>query len=288
MPIAPWWRCCGPCLGRIEGSPLPPAAPLLTTLPCRNPLWLPIDWIARPICPLCHQALPWRQDSRGESSLCQACRERLDLPAAGLQGVLSLAWWAVGSYSGDLRKQLLRARRQAHAPVVEALADLLAGQVLHQLSAPGERSEKPLLLPIPSWKKKANPLPGLISRRLARRLGWRCVPELLERAHPVLGQHHLNRSMRFANQHQAFRCRNRGEASEGRRHPVLIVADILTSGATAESAALCLGQAGWRVRGLLCLARTPERGSRPGALAHQGNEGGRDLRFASRCGDGPG
>ena len=54
---------------------------------------------------------------------------------------------------------------------------------------------------------------------------------------------------------------------------MLIVDDILTSGATAESAALCLKQGGWRVRGLLCLARTPERGSRPGALGRQGNEG---------------
>jgi predicted amidophosphoribosyltransferase len=40
---------------------------------------------------------------------------------------------------------------------------------------------------------------------------------------------------------------------------VLIVDDILTTGATATSAARCLAAAGWRVEGVLCLARTGAR-----------------------------
>jgi adenine/guanine phosphoribosyltransferase-like PRPP-binding protein len=55
-----------------------------------------------------------------------------------------------------------------------------------------------------------------------------------------------------------------------------LVDDILTSGATALAAAEALQQEGWRVQGLLCLARTPERRQV------------RDLEWVSRQGDRPG
>ncbi|MEB3322908.1 MAG: hypothetical protein VKI81_08795 [Synechococcaceae cyanobacterium] len=114
---------------------------------------------------------------------------------------------------------------------------------------------------IPSWKRHANPLPGLLCRALGRRHGLG-TSDLLERAHPVLGQHHLDRRLRLANQRNSFRCRRGPRQSERRRQPVLLVDDILTTGATACSAADALQAAGWRVEGLLCLARTPRSGGR--------------------------
>jgi adenine/guanine phosphoribosyltransferase-like PRPP-binding protein len=55
---------------------------------------------------------------------------------------------------------------------------------------------------------------------------------------------------------------------------VLLIDDILTTGATACAAASALREQGWSVAGMACLARTPWQG--------------RDLRSKSRYGDRPG
>lgn len=115
---------------------------------------------------------------------------------------------------------------------------------------------RPLLVPVPSWKRSGNPLPDLVCRQLVRQLGYR-RDDLLERSRPVLGQHHLKRAMRLANQEGAFRCRRRPRPGEATGRPILIVDDILTSGATGCSAALALETLGWPVVGMVCLARTP-------------------------------
>jgi predicted amidophosphoribosyltransferase len=133
--------------------------------------------------------------------------------------------------------------------------------------APAAPGERPLLVAIPSWKRRGNPLPPRLCRELGQRLGLRQA-DLLERTRPVLGQHHLGRRLRQANQEGAFRCRRGPRGEERRRRPLLLVDDILTTGATACSAAGALEAAGWQVRGLLCLARTPprSRGRTPGVI----------------------
>jgi predicted amidophosphoribosyltransferase len=122
---------------------------------------------------------------------------------------------------------------------------------------------RPLLVPVPSWKRRGNPLPALVCRQLVRQLGYR-HDDLLERSRPVLGQHHLKRAMRLANQDGAFHCRRGPHPGEATGRPVLIVDDILTSGATGCNAALALETLGWPVVGMLCLARTPRDRSRSG------------------------
>jgi predicted amidophosphoribosyltransferase len=128
----------------------------------------------------------------------------------------------------------------------------------------GNPWEQPLLVPIPSWKRQANPLPGLLCGALEWAGGLRQTA-LLERSRPVLGQHHLGRDLRLANQAGAFRCRRPPGVGERARRPLLIVDDILTTGATVCSAAAALQQDGWRVLGAVCLARTPE-GARQAVL----------------------
>lgn len=174
----------------------------------------------------------------------------------------------MGRYEGDLRRRLLGLRQR---PEARALTALLSSLQPALPPAP----QRPVLVPVPSWKRHANPLPPLLSRCLARQLGLTQAP-LLARAHPVLGQHHLGRQLRFANQRGSFLCRRPPRAGEARRRPVLLVDDILTTGATALAAASALEAGGWQVRGLLCLARTPRAG------------GGRDLEWRGRYGDKPG
>ena len=81
----------------------------------------------------------------------------------------------------------------------------------------------------------------------------------------MLGQHHLGRELRWANQAGAFRC---SSPLTGQRRPVLLIDDILTTGATACAAAAALGERGWLVAGMVCLGKTPRRD--------------RDLRSTSR------
>jgi predicted amidophosphoribosyltransferase len=123
--------------------------------------------------------------------------------------------------------------------------------------------QRPLVVPVPSWKRQGNPLPALVCQELVRQLGYRRA-DLLERSRPVLGQHHLGRTLRLANQAGAFRGRRGPRLGEALGRPVLIVDDILTSGATGCSAATALETLGWQVVGLLCLARTPRGRTRAG------------------------
>jgi predicted amidophosphoribosyltransferase len=173
-------------------------------------------------------------------------------------GLDPLPWWGAGRYGGNLRHLLLDLRRRPRIEAVAALARGVRRALVATAVEPRQLQgwcERPLLVPIPSWKRRANPLPPLFCRALERGGDFRRL-DLLERSRPVLGQHHLGRRMRLANQQGAFRCLRPPGPGEARRHPVLIVDDILTTGATANSAARCLAAAGWRVEGLLCLART--------------------------------
>jgi len=203
-------------------------------------------------CPLCRRRV---DTSDPASILCSACRHRLKWPLTGLQGIHPLPWWAAGFYADGLRSLLLDLRRRPRPEALDALIGPLRPPTqIQRLGA--------LLVPIPSWKRHGNPLPGLLCERLRCRLRLRRV-DLLEHRHPVLGQHHLNRRLRFANLENAFHCRQPPLPGQARRRPLLIVDDILTTGATACSAAHALETAGWQVAGLLCLARTPTARNRP-------------------------
>lgn len=173
-----------------------------------------------------------------------------------MSGTAPLPWWSSGAYAGALRQTLLnqKCRRADEAVLTALLAPVLKGLQALQLPRRGPRAV--LLVPIPGWKRRANPLPGLIADQLARGLGLR-RRDLLARSHPVLGQHHLGQRLRQANQQGSFLLRP--QAWQRRPAPVLLVDDILTTGATLRHAALCLEQAGWPVLGAACLARTPSR-----------------------------
>jgi len=210
---------------------------------------LPLHWFLLTPCGIC--AAPLTAGQASGDPLCPDCRERLALPRDGLCGREPIAWWGAGLYGGPLRELLLGLRRRPRASAVEALVSGIVAQL-----RPSTVGRTPLLVPIPSWKRQANPLPGLLCQALGRRAQLRRA-DLLERSRPVLGQHHLGRELRHANQAGAFRCRPSAVAMQKRWQSLLIVDDILTSGATACSAAACLRQAGWQVQGVVCLARTP-------------------------------
>lgn len=216
-------------------------------------------------CPLCGAL---GDPDLPSSGLCPQCQHQLQLPMAGVQGSGPLPWWSLGWYQGALRQLLLKQRPKPKAPLLRGLAQ--------QLRRALERNESwrratgiagPLLVTIPSWKRRGgNPLPAAI----ARQLHWPALP-LLERSRPTVGQHHLNRCLRLLNQEEAFCCRQQRRASPiwQQHRPVVLVDDILTTGATASAAATALRRSGWQVAGIICLGRTP----RPTTRAPRGSTG---------------
>ena len=224
-----------------------PAVPLLQSLGS-----LVLGRLLERPCPLCRQGHDAFDPGQG---LCPKCRQRLQLPLDGVQGLHPLPWWAAGFYADGLRSLLLDLRRRPRADTLDALIGAVRPPVaILQQGA--------LLVPIPSWKRRGNPLPDLLCQRLRRLHGLRRA-DLLQHRHPVLGQHGLNRALRFHNLETAFQCLRPPLPGQGRRRPLLIVDDILTTGATACSAARALEGAGWQVAGMLCLARTQAGRRRP-------------------------
>jgi predicted amidophosphoribosyltransferase len=194
----------------------------------------------------------------------------LELPPKGLQGLEPLPWWAAGTYAGALRSRLLNLRRRPDRRTMAGLIAGLAGALAAELAS---NPTRPQLVPIASWKRHANPLPELLAEALHQQLGWPITP-LLRRSRPVLGQHHLGQTLRWANQAGAFCCDPPSAGRLGPRPTLLVVDDILTTGATALAASDALRAAGWRVAGMACLARTSWQG--------------RDLRSTGRASGGPG
>jgi predicted amidophosphoribosyltransferase len=219
------------------------------------PLWrAALALISEPRCPLCGGTAPaGPAPPVPPPQLCAACLGRLALPQGGLQGDEPLLWCAAAAYEGPLRQLLLRQRPRPEPALIRALA--LEWHRCCQGVLPGA-----VLVPIPGWKRRGNPLPLLLAQALARWAGpsTRVQPGLLRRAHPTLGQHHLGRALRQRNQRGAFAA-PAPVCSLGPPPPIWLVDDILTSGATALAAASALQASGHAVQGVLTLARTPAR-----------------------------
>lgn len=121
--------------------------------------------------------------------------------------------------------------------------------------------QQTLLAPIPGWKAKSrtNALPEMMCRCLERP-----VIQVLKRSRPTVGQHRLNRRQRVNNQRGSFSVQQESiqEAAHSRTNlhsqaEVWLVDDIVTTGATVMAADQALQAAGIKIRGVLCLARTP-------------------------------
>ena len=189
----------------------------------------------------------------------------------GLHGDAPLPWWSGGWYAGELRELVLQQRRLPHAAGLAAPLDALLQQIA-LAQGPLSRSQTPqwrelVLVPIPSRTHQPNPVPAVLSgllvealhRRGAAGLPCRQRPELLLRRGRMTPQRRLGRQQRWRNQWLSFCSLMPTNPDQTRRAGVLLVDDVLTSGATALAAQLALQSAGWTVAGLLCLARTPRR-----------------------------
>jgi predicted amidophosphoribosyltransferase len=190
----------------------------------------------------------------------------------GLHGATPLPWWSGGWYAGELRELVLQQRRQPQAgSLSRPLEALLQHMAQVPLSHPQATQWRELLLvPIPSRRHQPNPAPAVLTALLIEALNrqgqtalpCRQQPELLLRRGRLAPQRGLGRQQRWRNQWLSFCSLMPTHPAQAQRAGVLLVDDVLTSGATALAAQQALESAGWTVAGLLCLARTPRSTAR--------------------------
>ncbi len=228
-------------------------------------LRLLLDWIVPSTCAGCGA----ERTEVGGSGACRRCWEsirELDpgsacpgcaLPSAGGRcrdcgtdpPPISRAA-AFGEYDGTLKKLIGAYKFHGFDLLSAPFADRLARLALSQ----GLEQDAPAVVGVPSTRARNRERgfdPGvLLARETARRLGLRTLPAL-RRLRPSPPQSRLSRPERAVNVAGVFE----GAASAAGR-PVLLVDDIVTTGATAFAAARALRRAGAPRVHLLVLART--------------------------------
>lgn len=213
---------------------------------------------------------------RSPLSLCKACRARLrpaPVPACdGCGAPLDAAAVPAGYRCGACRARPPAFRRLvapwSYAPPLDAVIrglkfgrlDFLGEDLAATIfaAAVGELAGCDLVVPVPlHWRRRlarGYNQAERIARPLAAAEGLP-VRHLLRRVKATPAQTGLGRSERLANPRGAFRTR--GRRPLGGTH-LLLVDDVMTSGATLEAAAACLKRAGAARVSAIVAGRTPE------------------------------
>ena len=202
--------------------------------------WSQVRFVAAPICQRC--GLPY-DGSIHQPFVCSNCKD--------IEFHFRFARSAV--VANALILQVIHHYKYNRALHFEPfLADLLIRQAV-----PSLQSEKwDLIVPVPLHPAKEREREFNQAERLARHLGRatgiRVGGDLVRRIKPTETQTHLNRSDRAENVHGAF-APTADSALHGER--VILLDDVMTTGATTNACARALRQAGASEVGVWTLAR---------------------------------
>ena len=211
-----------------------------------------------PVCPKCLA----KPEPISAEHFCVACRtpflSPFPLDADGLCGLCRRGLnafdcaYSFGSYEDELR-QLIHLFKYAR---IQTLARPL-GRMLVSAVPPGEEFD--LIVPVPlhwykRWRRGFNQS-LLLAKEVGRSTGTevRC---LVRRVHSTKVQAGLTGNKRRENMRGAFRVKSRRSVAN---KSVLLIDDVMTTGATAGSCAQALKRAGARRVTLLTVARVDRR-----------------------------
>lgn len=209
--------------------------------------WPGIAFIAGPLCPSCGTpyALPVP-----DGLVCGGCLKEPPRYARAR---------AAFAYAGGGRDLVLRFKRGDRTDLAPGLARLMASSGASLLA------ECDAILPVPLhrrrlWQRRYNQA-ALLAGELGRLAGKPVLPDLLERPRPTRSLGRLGRTERRRILAGAIRVAGDGAGLRGLR--LLLVDDVLTTGATADACCRALLRAGAARVDLLTLARVvrPEQGT---------------------------
>jgi ComF family protein len=182
-----------------------------------------------------------------DHGVCRLCR-------SGARGFD--AAYCFGAYEGTLRQLIHLFKYKRMKPLAKELSAQLARALPRD-----QRFD--IVVPMPlhwrrHWQRGFNQS-ELLARAAARRSGIRMV-NAVRRTRATATQAGLSYAKRRENVAGAFRVKNR-RLVEGRR--ILLIDDVMTTGATASACALTMKRAGAKSVSLLALARVDRRMAEP-------------------------
>ncbi len=223
-------------------------------------------------CPFCDEVL-------GQLTACPACetseralRHAVPRLAEGDHLLAGLSGGAAAySYQGVVQGAVLRMKSGARACYGPQLGAAMAEQIFgcrrqNGVWAPSAGGRPPAaleydcIIPVPSSGKRPYNPPGLLAKELASALGLPLAANALYKARQTPRQESLSRAGRLCSLTDAFAVRP-GRLAENSR--VLLVDDVVTTGATLSACAAALSKAGAAEVFAVCLAATPPPGAEP-------------------------
>ncbi|MDA7089021.1 ComF family protein [Pseudomonas sp. SA3-5] len=213
---------------------------------------------ANSLCVSCESELPWL------GARCQVCALPLPHPGMTCGGCLRRpphfdrveAPWR---YAFPVDSLISRFKHQAKWPLGRLLGELLSQHLVHSFAEGLPRPD--LLLPVPLAERRQRQRgfnqAALLAQWLGKQLHLPLQQHWLQRVIDTPAQQQLDAATRKRNLRRAFALAPNSQVSG--LHLALID-DVLTTGATAESLARLLKQAGAARVDIYCLARTPKPG----------------------------
>jgi ComF family protein len=197
--------------------------------------------IKRPRCSCC--GIPFHNFEEEAEHLCGDCILRLPPYAAAR---------SFGYYTAELSGLIQGLKFQGRRNLIGLLAPLLASTFFETWG----REEFDLLAPVPLHPKRRRERgynqAELLASALSRRIAVPFCADAIARIRPTLPQVGLSEPQRQENVSNAFRCRHPQRISKKR---ILLIDDVMTTGATAASAARCMLDGGALRVSVLTLAR---------------------------------
>jgi predicted amidophosphoribosyltransferase len=204
-----------------------------------------------------------------DAALCEACRSLLDVPAVLVAAAVPVPVHACARYEGAVSSAVVAWKDRGRLDLTRPLAAALTTAVSAALDAgvPGPPRAPVVLVPVPSSpravRERGADVTALLAARVARdlRRGGRRVRVVraLRQRRGVRDQAGLGAAGRAANLAGALAVRPRVLARLPPGAVVVVVDDVVTTGASAAEACRTLGSAGFDVTGTAAVAWTPLR-----------------------------
>jgi competence protein ComFC len=201
-------------------------------------------WIAARKCEICGQLLPSLTAGEPETLICPACQQK------------TYAFERARSY-GVYQGTLVRAILMLKFEQIQPLGDWFAGRLAELVRAEGSGMAVDLVVPVPlhrdRQKERGYNQAAAISKPLAKILGLPHKAALLVRTRPRPDKQVLSIEERWTSVRGAFATRPGTQVDKLR---VLLVDDVLTTGATLDACSRALLEAGAKSVVALTVART--------------------------------